>query len=404
MVPLGATPTGFELASVSVVERPVARARLLLPALLAGLFQVAGSFGAATRQPPARPLDALAVVLLLAGPALLLARRRFPIATLAGTSAVLFGYLAAGYPFGPVPLSFALALLSAVLHGRRRGTWVVAGLAYLGLVGVLWLRFGPPGIALLSGVAAWLMVLLTIGELVRSRWDRLARERRSRAEAAERRATEERLRIARDLHDVLAHHVSLINVQAGTALHLLDERPELARDALAAIKTSSKEVLVELRAMLGVLRRVDEQAPRSPTAGLAGLDELVQRVSSGGLEVTVHTSGVPRPLPAATDTAAFRIVQESLTNVHRHAGPATATVRLDYTPDGVVVAVQDTGRGVPDGVEPPTEGNGLPGMRERAAALGGRLEAGPRAGGGFGVRAELPAPVPTEQSSGRVPR
>jgi signal transduction histidine kinase len=202
--------------------------------------------------------------------------------------------------------------------------------------------------------------------------------------------------------------VSLINVQAGTALHLLDEQPGLARDALTAIKASSKEVLVELRTMLGVLRRVDEDAPRSPIAGLAGLDDLAERVRGSGLAVTVRRVGAARTLPAAVDAAAFRIAQEALTNVHRHAGPATATVLVDYSGAQLVVQVDDDGRGpaaegdptgggdnAPDELRgPPGHGNGIPGMRERAAALGGRLWTGPRPGGGFRVRAELPTPPP----------
>jgi signal transduction histidine kinase len=190
-------------------------------------------------------------------------------------------------------------------------------------------------------------------------------------------------------------------VQAGTALHLLDEQPGLAREALTAIKASSKEVLVELRTMLGVLRRVDEQAPRAPTAGLAGLDELTERLRATGLPVTVRRAGPVRPLPTAVDTAAYRIVQEALTNVHRHAGEASATVLVDYSGAGVVVQVDDDGRGPGaataggngaggGGVD--GGGNGIPGMRERATALGGRLLVGERPGGGFRVRAELPLP------------
>src|SRR5882757_4703009 len=384
-------------------DRLAALARLVVPALVAGGIQLAGSFGASMRQPVARPLDAVAVVLLLAGPAALLARRRFPVATLAVTAAVVVGYLAPGYPYGPVVLSFAFALISAVFHGYRRPAWVLAGLTYVGLVTVSWLRLGAPSSWVLSGLAAWLLLILTIGELVRARRERLARERRARAEAVERVATEERLRIARDLHDVLAHHVSLINVQAGTALHLLDEQPGLAREALTAIKASSKEVLVELRTMLGVLRRVDEDLPRAPVIGLAGLDELAARVRGSGLAVAVRRTGEPRPLPSAVDTAAFRITQEALTNVHRHAGAATAAVLIEYAAAAVVVQVDDDGVGPgtaasAGGVgvgEPAGVGNGIPGMRERAAALGGQLWVGPAPGGGFRVRAELPVPTPT---------
>ncbi|HWN31770.1 MAG TPA: histidine kinase [Pseudonocardia sp.] len=399
----GRATAGLDGRATVALDRTATAARLLVPALVAGMVQLGGTLGAAAHQPYARPLDTPAFALLLAGPVALLARRRFPMATLALAAAALLGYLGAGYPYGPVPVSFAFALISAVFLGYRRPSWVLAGLTYLGLVTVTWLRLGAPSWWLLSGVAAWLLVILTVGELGRARQERLARERRARADAAERVATEERLRIARDLHDVLAHHVSLINVQAGTALHLLDEQPGLAREALTAIKASSKEVLVELRTMLGVLRRVDEDLPRTPVAGLAGLDELAERVRVGGTPVRLHRSGAHRPLPAAVDTAAFRIVQEALTNVHRHAGQATATVLVDYSGADLVVQVDDDGAGPGSGGTGSTGtgpggdwahgGNGIPGMRERAAALGGRLWAGARPGGGFRVRAELPAPA-----------
>jgi signal transduction histidine kinase len=398
------------------VSPHASRAWLLAPAVFAGFVQLMGGFGAAARQPTARPLDALAVALLLVGPLALLARRRFPISTLLATVAALLGYLRVGYAYGPIVVSFVFALVSAVALGRRRAAWAVTAVTYLAMVAVFWMRSGGFNEWAISGLAAWLLVLFCIGELVRLRWERQARERRERAEAAERLAAEERLRIARDLHDVLAHHVSLINVQAGTALHLLDEQPGLARDALTAIKASSKEVLVELRTMLGVLRRVDEQAPRAPVAGLAGLDELAERLRATGLPVTVRRTGRVRPLPTAVDTAAYRIVQEALTNVHRHAGEARATVMVDYSGAAVVVQVDDDGRGSGgstagggatggSGAGVDGGGNGIPGMRERAAALGGRLLAGDRPGGGFRVRAELPLPPDQpDRTKGAVPQ
>ena len=331
----------------------------MLLGLLAALIQIGGCFGAAGRQPTARPLDIFAVLLLLCGPMALLLRRRFPIPVLGITAMATVGYLAAGYPFGPIIVSFVFALLSSVIHGRRRGAWITTALAYPGFVTVAWLRIGPPGWWVLSGAAAWLLVLLTVGELVRGRRERIARDSRSRAEAAERVATEERLRIARDLHDVLAHHVSLINVQAGTALHLLDEQPGLAKEALTTIKASSKEVLVELRSMLGVLRRVDDELPRSPIAGLDNLDELIDQVRAGGLAVTLRRLGQPRALPTATDTAAFRIFQEALTNVRRHAGSATAVVQVEYRDQTVALRVDDDGFGIST-LSDLDSGNGLP--------------------------------------------
>jgi signal transduction histidine kinase len=232
----------------------------------------------------------------------------------------------------------------------------------------------------------------------------------TRAEEARRRAGEERMRIARELHDVLAHNISLINVQAGVALHLMDEQPGQSRTALQAIKQASNDALGELRSVLDVLRQGDEQPPRAPASGLAQLDSLVAGAAATGLEVRTRVEGAPRPLPAGTDLAAFRIVQESLTNVTRHAGPAaSATVLVRYGPDDLTVQVDDDGRGAAAGKGSEAApgrrstdsdrqvrrsgrpGRGLLGMRERVAALGGELAAGPRPGGGFRMQARFPS-------------
>jgi signal transduction histidine kinase len=223
----------------------------------------------------------------------------------------------------------------------------------------------------------------------RARREQAAEAARTRGEEARRRASEERLRIARELHDVVAHNISLINVQASTALHLIDERPEQARTALAAIKQASKEALGELRSVVDILRQSDEEPPRAPAPSLARLDDLVSRVSAAGLEVLTKVEGDRRPLPAPVELAAFRIVQEALTNVHRHAGAASATVHVTYGERDLTVRVDDDGRGAsPDGGA--GGGAGIAGMRERVAALGGELEAGPRGEGGFRVLARLP--------------
>jgi signal transduction histidine kinase len=229
-----------------------------------------------------------------------------------------------------------------------------------------------------------------------------ARQRRqaaewSRAEEARGRAGEERMRIARELHDVLAHNISLINVQAGVALHLMDEQPGQSRSALVAIKQASNDALGELRSVLDVLRQGDEAPPRTPASGLAHLDRLVAGVSATGLQVQTRVEGTPRPLPAGTDLAAYRIVQESLTNVTRHAGPASATVLVRYGPADLTVQVDDDGRGpAASGDSGNGTGNGIRGMRERVAALGGELTTGPRPGGGFRVQARLPLNRVTE--------
>ena len=194
--------------------------------------------------------------------------------------------------------------------------------------------------------------------------------------------------------------ISLINVQAGVALHLMDEQPGQSRSALQAIKQASNDALGELRSVLDVLRQGDEAPPRAPASGLTQLDSLVAGAGSAGLEVRTRVEGTPRPLPAGTDLAAYRIVQESLTNVTRHAGPASATVLVRYGPDDLTVQVDDDGSGVPsasgrqatdsDRQDRRPGGNGIRGMRERVAALGGELTTGPRPGGGFRVQARLP--------------
>ena len=243
-------------------------------------------------------------------------------------------------------------------------------------------------------------VVLAAAEVAMAGRQRRQAAEQSRAEEARRRAGEERMRIARELHDVLAHNISLINVQAGVALHLMDEQPGQSRSALQAIKQASNDALGELRSVLDVLRQGDEAPPRAPASGLAHLDSLVAGAGATGLEVRTRVEGTPRPLPAGTDLAAYRIVQESLTNVTRHAGPAGATVRIAYGEKDLTVQVDDDG----NGLEPPLAadiplrpGRGLVGMRERVAALGGDLTAGPRPGGGFRVLARLPLDGEGEQ-------
>jgi signal transduction histidine kinase len=202
----------------------------------------------------------------------------------------------------------------------------------------------------------------------------------------------ERLRIARELHDVVAHSFAAIALHAGVAEHVKEDRPEQVGEALRAIKAVSGEAARELRAILGVLRHADDGDLPSTRRGVGGLDALAATISSAGVPTRVAISGRPRPLLADVDQAAYRIVQESLTNVLRHAGPASAAVRVVYEPDRLVVEVVDDGHAqdVRDGARPLGTGHGIAGMRERALALGGQLEAGKRIGGGFRVRASLP--------------
>jgi signal transduction histidine kinase len=237
-----------------------------------------------------------------------------------------------------------------------------------------------------------MLVLFAGVEIARSRKERAVEAEHSRAEESARRASDERLRIARELHDVLAHNISLMNVQAGVALHLIDERPEQAREALAAIKQASNEALGELRSVLDILRHGNENVPRSPTSGLADLDDMISRAESAGVEVDRTISGTPITLPPKIDLAAFRIIQEALTNVTRHAGRARAGINLAFGERDLTITVEDDGGDGSSGSAAQLSGGGrgIRGMRERVAALGGELEAGPLPQRGFRVRARLP--------------
>jgi signal transduction histidine kinase len=388
----------------------------VLVALVIAFVQVAGTIEYSQDEPPSPwAFDVFACIPLLAGPVALLFRRRWPEATLAVTFAAAAGYAASGYPRGPAGLpAFGFAVASAIMMGRSSFAWRVLVVAYAAFT---WLPSLLPdevekarGLAGAATNLAWLPLVGAASEIARSRLERRAERAHVAREEALRRASEERLLIARELHDVLAHNISLINVQSGVALHLLDERPEQARPALEAINEASEEALAELHSVLGVLSRglgedgVDGEsgawAPQVPTAGLGDLDGLVRRTRAAGLDVQVAVEGEARSVPAEVDLAALRVVQEALTNVVRHAGgDARATVRLVYAPAELVVQVDDDGqrtawsRPPADGQETPTgriAGRGIAGMRERVHALGGTFTAGPRPGRGFRVRARFP--------------
>jgi len=360
-------------------------------AALVAVAQLGLTTLAARRQPDRQALDLLAYLLLAVGPVALLWRRRSPAVVLAVVMASNVLYFGLGYPYGPAWLALIVAFWTAVTGGARRVAWATAvvGLAAYFTLAALLDRVGPATAATIAAHLGWLLLVLSVSEIALAARQRRQAAERTRAEEARRRAGEERMRIARELHDVLAHNISLINVQAGVALHLMDEQPGQSRTALAAIKQASNDALGELRSVLDVLRQGDEAPPRAPASGLAQLGSLVAGAGATGLEVRTRVEGLPRPLPAGTDLAAFRIVQESLTNVTRHAGPASATVLVRYGPDDLTVRVDDDGRG-PVAATGPGNGNGIRGMRERVAALGGELTTGPRPGGGFRVQARLP--------------
>jgi signal transduction histidine kinase len=342
-----------------------------------------------------RPPATFGIVLLVAGGAALLARRRHPVAVLAVVLGTTLGASALGAGAGWFAL--LVAFFTAVLRGQR-----VAAIASL-VIGYgfsVWHASAEFALLLLAG----LVTLLSVAELSRALNARAVADRRGRAEAAARRASEERLAIARDLHDVVAHSISVINVQSNTALHLMDRQPERAREALTAIREVSGQALAELGTVLGALREAGEAgrgAPLTPVPGVARLDELAARARSAGFAVSVAAEGPVRQLPAGVDAAAYRIVQEALTNTVRHSAGRSASVLLRYGDDDLVIEVDDDGAVPPagagrdsagrDGAAGPGSGNGLTGMAERARALGGSFDAGPRPDGGFRVLAKLPA-------------
>ncbi|KJY26001.1 histidine kinase, partial [Streptomyces sp. NRRL S-444] len=299
-------------------------------------------------------------------------------------------------------ISVALACFAAVVAGHRYAAWGAVGALWAGhlLIGHWLYRWlpppgdGPAPWGTEGGVTAWAIAVLAASEVVRVRREQWARDRAERKAAERRRVDEERLRIARELHDVLAHSISVINVQAGVGLALLDTDPEQARTALTTIKAASKEALGEVRQVLNTLRAPGE-APRTPAPGLGRLPELVDQAASAGLTVSVEGEAAARGLPPGTDLAAFRILQEALTNVVRHSGSRTARIRIARPPGVLELRVDDDGPAT--GGDAGGSGTGLIGMRERAAAQGGTIEAGPRPDGGFRVLARLP--LGTEENS-----
>ncbi|MEV4532830.1 histidine kinase [Asanoa sp. NPDC049518] len=376
-------------------------------ATLLSLVQVIGAQAAA--RDVGTELGYPRAALLLVGSVALAWRRRAPLPVLAVVLTATLAYAFSGHPYGPFFLAATAAYFSAVAQGRRTSSLVLSAAAVTAYLSCGW--WFPDAVGVPDGSAvtprqavlagAWLVAVLAAGEFSRGhRAQRAAlarmraEQRRIQEEQERRQASEERLRIARELHDVLGHHLSLINVQAGVGLHLIDQRPEQAREALTVIKSASAEALREVRSVLAALRPAEEAAPRTPAPGL---DRLAELTSGAGFPVETTVTGVARPLPAEVDRAAFRIVQEALTNVRRHAGPAvSATVSVSYGPDRVMLRVVDDGPPPGAGSSAASAGageagNGIAGMRARAVALGGTVTAGPDPdGGGWRVEAVLP--------------
>ncbi|MCJ0869140.1 sensor histidine kinase [Streptomyces sp. AP-93] len=333
--------------------------------------------------PGGRAANALVVSWLLALTvcAVLLLRRRFPLAvgwcTVVGTGA----YYLLSTVDGPLVLVPIVVLYGLASQGRIQVAVAMAAVMVIG-VGAGALAGGDVNGTAVFMLTGWLIAVVALGAM---RHGRVAYAE----EEAQLRAVQERLRIARELHDVIGHNMSMINVQASAALHRLKKDPDQAAEALAAIKEGSKEGLRELRATLGVLRQVDEEAPTAPTPGLARIEDLVVSAGLAGLDVRIERSGTEHRLPAAVDLAAYRIVQESLTNAAKHSGARHVTVRISYEDTHLTLVVEDDGQG-PFPSRTASGGSGIAGMTERARALGGTLTAQHAPHGAFVVHARLP--------------
>jgi signal transduction histidine kinase len=350
-----------------------------------------------------RPLDAVAVGLIGVVAGALALRRRYPIAVLVVLNAAALAWSAAQYP-GPL-IALAPLIACYTLAALRGWRWGLVGAVVTALSALVAIRvaFGtaePAG----SNVSA-VLTAATVGAagtavgyyralLVATR-AQLAREAQTREAQARRRAVEERLRIARELHDVFGHTMATISVQAGVGIHLLQTRPAQAVEALTTIKQISDQGLTDVKTILGVLRADDDPGqPRTPRGGLDQLEALLDPVRTAGVQPQLTVHGSARPLPAAVDLAAYRIIQEALTNVLRHARARTVQLDLRYEPSQVVIRILDDGTAASPGQAGINgqDGHGISGMRERALALSGQFTAGPHPDGGFQVRCALPTP------------
>ena len=345
------------------------------------LLGIAGQPNPQTGEPV--PLTPVVVAFLVLACLALVARRRAPVTVWAIT--VVLSALSVLQVAGPAP-----AIVTAMV-----AVYTVAVLCRPAVA----LAVAAATPAILLGDVAYTVIAVSamacaIGFAVRSQRavvaaaeERAVRAERTRDEEAQRRVTEERLRIARELHDVLAHHIAVVNVQAGVAQHLLESNPTAAAEAIGHVRESSQVALTEMATVLGLLRTADDGSSTQPAPGLALADALVESVRRSGLPVTWRVTGTPRPLAPVTDLTAYRLIQESLTNAGKH-GTGAAEVVVDYRAADVVVEVSNPM--APDSAVAPG-GHGIVGMRERVTAVGGSLEIGPR-GGRFVVRAELPTP------------
>ncbi|MFJ3581754.1 sensor histidine kinase [Streptomyces sp. NPDC090127] len=338
-------------------------------------------------QRSATGLALLGYVLLAVGGLALAAGRRAPVAVLAVTGLCAVGYQAVGFDVA------AVAFLFAVYAAMRAGHRIVTAAVSVAVLASL------PLAALISGLhdtgeafaqargalqIAWLIAAGAAGEALRQAEQRADEAERTREETARRRADEERLHIARELHDSLTHQISVIKVQSEAAVHVARKRGQPVPEALLAIREAGREASRELRATLEALRDDDT----APPPGLDHVPELVERAGRTGLAATLTIEGQRHDVPTAVGRTAYRVVQESLTNIARHADAGAASVHIDFRPGTLAIRIDDDGTAAPDSA--PEPGIGLLGMRERVNALGGHLQAAPRREGGFTVQAELP--------------
>jgi signal transduction histidine kinase len=353
-----------------------------------------------TGQHPTTALTwALAVLLVVP----ILTHRRFPLASMAVCLTALLAYAAGRYAAFPGLPVFVLTF-DIALHSKARVAF--AALVASAAAMTVSLALQPNGVAALAewvASGAGLLVAWLVGRNLRyrrARWaelqDRAERLERERQEEARRAVTEERLRIARELHDVIAHSMSVIAVQSAVGHHVMDTQPDQARQALAAIEATSRSALTEMRRLLGVLRQEGQtRGSLAPAPGLADLDSLVSQVQDAGLRVWIKVDGQRGPVPPSVDLSAYRIIQEALTNVIKHADCQSATVTICYRADSVTVEIADKGLAAPGARVVPAgngSGHGIIGMRERVAVFSGQFTAGPRPDGGFRVRARFPVP------------
>ena len=405
----------------AVSFRLPALAQDVLLGLLVAATQVQGTLTkpADIGSRPLTDFGYLGYLLLSASGLVLIVRRRWPVPVFIATTLISLTYYTVGFSDGPgwIGLFVALYTLTAYGDGRRSLAMAGVGIAVLATGWLIAAADIQPRAAIgwvFFRIAASIMAA-ALGESVRSRHvitaealERARQAERTREEEARSRVDAERLRIAREVHDTVAHAIAIINVQAGVTAYQLDKRPERAREALVTIEQTSAQALHEMRTVLGVLR--DSDNGRVPDPGLGQVDALTALAREAGLDIKLEVPSSPAPMPSAVDHTAYRILQESITNVIRHVGPTRVTVALDYRTDVLELRVTDEGgrdaSGADDGgPQPPAgtvhrgsvePGRGIVGMRERCGLLGGELTAGPRSCGGFEVKARLPlAPAGT---------